>query len=298
MDEFLSGIPVRRSRIHDKLGGNRQSGISPNNTTGKIFLFSTPHKGRVNGYTDGWGPDGFYYYSGEGRQGDQGIKKGNRSVLHHAEEGVTLHLFKSVESGVVQHVGEFAVHKSAPYYWTDALDMDGEMRSMIVFRLVPVHETLPREPPSAQPPSTKPKVTDVPVEQNKTEFAHSYRQTQGHTTRRREAELVVHYRRHLEGLGHEVTRKKILPAGEIVPLYTDLHDVTANVLIEAKGSTNRESVRTAIGQLFDYRRYIASDPTLSLLLPERPRPDLLDLCASVDTTVVWRSGQGFDRATA
>lgn len=56
-------------------------------------------------------------------------------------------------------------------------------------------------------------------------------------------------------------------------LYVDLFDITHWQLIEAKVANNRETLRTAIGQLRDYKRFYHRSPTLAVLLGSRPAPD-------------------------
>jgi hypothetical protein len=50
----------------------------------------------------------------------------------------------------------------------------------------------------------------------------------------------------------------------------------------------------AIGQLFDYRRFVRREVKLAVLLPRRPGPDVEALLASADISVVWRSGEDFE----
>ncbi|CAM5695726.1 YDG domain-containing protein OS=Streptomyces tendae OX=1932 GN=GUR47_21775 PE=4 SV=1 [Streptomyces tendae] len=111
---------------------------------------------------------------------------------------------------------------------------------------------------------------------------------------RREAALVRDYVEHLRLLGHEVTRKRIMPAGELKPLYTDVFDRTTSTLTEAKGSVTREAIRMALGQLLDYRRHIEPRPSQAILVPSRPRQDLIDLCTDVEVTVVWPDGDSYE----
>ena len=75
-----------------------------------------------------------------------------------------------------------------------------------------------------------------------------------------------------------------------------LYDKTENVICEAKGSVARPSIRMAIGQLADYVRLVEPTPKKVLLLPERPRADLLDLARSQGIGVTWPSGSSFDVA--
>lgn len=71
------------------------------------------------------------------------------------------------------------------------------------------------------------------------------------------------------------------------------YDEDANELYEAKGTANREAIRHAIGQLFDYQRHIPKDGVrLALLLPHRPSDDLLDLIAGLGMSCVYEEPTG------
>jgi hypothetical protein len=94
-----------------------------------------------------------------------------------------------------------------------------------------------------------------------------------------EAELVTRFQEHLEANGATCVRYKLRPPDELRTLWTDILDKTENELYEAKGITSRDAIRMAIGQLLDYSRHVPSGPSLAILLPQRPREDLLDLLA-------------------
>lgn len=113
------------------------------------------------------------------------------------------------------------------------------------------------------------------------------------TAYRREQQLVRRFAKHLEAKGHEVSRHAItLPGG--TELKSDLFDHKRQLLVEAKSSADRPSVRMAIGQLMDYRRGIAPAPkALAVLVPERVGPDLEVLLESLDIGVIWATGKGF-----
>ena len=123
-----------------------------------------------------------------------------------------------------------------------------------------------------------------------------------HEATRREQGLVLAYRDHLESKGHTVTRHTYTLSGSGATLACDLVDETARVLYEAKGNVLRTSVRMAVGQLLDYRRF---EPTssgggrssppmrLGVLLPRDPARDLIDLIRSVPASTVWRTHDGF-----
>jgi hypothetical protein len=90
-----------------------------------------------------------------------------------------------------------------------------------------------------------------------------------------------------------VGRVKLVPSGEAKPLFPDLIDRTTNRLFEAKGTVERRSIRMAVGQLLDYRRFVEPTPRLAVLLPTAPREDLRDYLQSAGVELVWREGKRF-----
>ncbi|WP_128645942.1 hypothetical protein [Rhodococcus sp. BS-15] len=76
-------------------------------------------------------------------------------------------------------------------------------------------------------------------------------------------------------------------------LIADLFDNTNGVLYEAKASASREAVRMALGQLLDYRRHFKTPPALSVLLPEPPVGDLIELLREHGIGCVHESDEGF-----
>lgn len=86
---------------------------------------------------------------------------------------------------------------------------------------------------------------------------------------------------------------QLWPAGEPAPFFSDLYDLTTNTLIEAKSNVARTAFRTAIGQLADYARLVKPAPKKAILLPERPRPDLMKLAKSEGIGVIWANGDKF-----
>jgi hypothetical protein len=294
--DLAIGEPIRRVEVHERFGGSRQGGICPAPKSSSILLFTDPNRGPENGYQDGWGDDGCYYYSGQGREGDQVMDKNNLAVLRHVQDRRELHLFESVKGqrSFVQRVGQFVLSPDDPWFSVDAPDQNGEIRRMFVFRLLPAGETLLPIDFSAPKPSSKLTVEYVPLEEHNTERMAINPQRKPYEAERREADLLKAFRKHLEALGHTVGRNKIIPHGELHPLYTDLHDRTDNVLVEAKGSVTREAIRMAVGQLLDYRRYLHPRPSLAVLVPDQPRSDLVDYCAAETIATVWRSNDSFE----
>ncbi|SDK67337.1 hypothetical protein [Streptomyces indicus] len=283
---------LRRRTVHDRFGGNRQQGITPaTKADNELMLFSSLKGARLYGYVDGWGADGHYHYTGEGTVGDQDMVGGNLNILHHRKDRRPVYVFRPVSPGVVEHLGEFTLAEDKPWYRMDRPDKFGEMRSVITFRLKPVSEErvdLPQGPPR----HSQTTVEDVAVEQSIVKKTRVPAQAE-REAERREAVLVDRYLRHLRRQGVTATRKKITLGDERTVLRTDIYVAADNFLIEAKGTISREAIRSAIGQLFDYQRYISPRPALGLLLPDQPREDMIDLCAALNITSIWAEGDSF-----
>lgn len=114
------------------------------------------------------------------------------------------------------------------------------------------------------------------------------------TTRRlvrAEAQLVRRYRTWLDPQGTRL-RGLVIPIEEGA-LRADLVDTMLNLLIEAKAESSREHVRYAIGQLFDYQRFMDPRPNLAILIPHPLTKDLRALPEAAGVAVIWESGNGF-----
>lgn len=288
--DFGQGESIRRVELHERFGGRRQGGISPSKVTPNVFLFTDPLKGLLHGYLyDGWREDGFFHYTGEGQFGDQQMAQGNRAIRDHLEEHRALHLFE-VASGVATYVDEF---EYVDDYLADAPETGhGPIRSVIVFRLRPLN----REPGSVQSKvdllGTE-QVKEVPVEQHLTESMLIDPTREPYEAERREQKLVRAYLAYLVAQGHVTCRLQFRPTDEPAPIFCDLYDKTTNTVYEAKGSVARPAIRMAIGQLADYSRLINPEPSRAILVPQRPRGDLLALAKSQEISVVWADRTGF-----
>ena len=64
--------------------------------------------------------------------------------------------------------------------------------------------------------------------------------------------------------------------------------------MEAKATNSRGSIRNAMDQLFDYRRFHEPVPELAILVPSKPEEDLLNLPQELDVKVWSRHWDGFD----
>lgn len=295
------GDPIKRTDLHDQYGGSGQGGINPSTTSPNVFVFTDPATGVQHGYVDGWQADGCFHYTGAGQRGDQKMIRGNKAILLHEQGGRALRLIEG-SRGTVTYVGQFTLDSDEPWYETDAPETgDGPLRKVIVFRMRPVDTKPQTASDSDLSPISEvlegPVVTNVPIENKNTEKAWTNPKAEPIEAERREAILVHDYKAHLVALGRTASRNKVVPPGEHKPMYTDVHDETQDVLIEAKGTTTREALRMALGQLVDYGRFVHTTYR-AVLLPERPRPDLLALAATQDVEVIWQTPTGFEATSS
>ncbi|MGY2127473.1 hypothetical protein [Blastococcus sp. SYSU DS0617] len=300
------GEHLTRKERMQRFGGGSQGGMEPSDKTPNVFLYSDPSRGETYGYSfDGWAPDGsVFLYTGEGPRGDQLMRDGNRALLEHKAKGRAVRLF--VADGLVPgtgtknhlYIGEFELDASLPYTVEDDLDQDGELRTVFVFRLLPVGSTIHRPEDTSttgiDTASGGAALVDLEVDKTATFETPG---TPPSTATKREAELVKRYTATLKAEGHSVRRWKLRPPGELTSMHTDIYDEAAEELYEAKGSTNRPSIRLALGQLLDYVRHLPEPAKkLTVLLPHRPADDLITLLRTHHVGCVWEATEGtFER---
>lgn len=160
------GDVTNRREVMERYGGSRFGGIEPSNRTPNVFIYSDPEQGSQHGYHyDGWGsgPDStVYFYTGEGQRGDQNPEsKGNGAILHHVDAGRRVRLFEVAGpdpgGGKPQiYVGEFQLDPADPWRFREAPDRDGEMRQVVVFRLLAVEAERSRAASQATVVTTAP----------------------------------------------------------------------------------------------------------------------------------------------
>lgn len=289
------GTRIERTALQARFGGRTQGGIGPSSKSPNVFVFSDPVAGEPHGYYDGWQADKCFHYTGEGQRGDQQMKSGNAAILNHAEQGRALRVFEGAR-GVVTYLDEFELDPEEPFYRTDAPETgDGPLREVIVFRLRPKSIEAPKPSSKLATVLAGPASQDVPIEQQQTERAYVAPSHEPYEAERREQRLVLELEAHLRRLGHDVARQRIIPEAEARPLFTDLFDATTGTLVEAKGTVERGAIRMAIGQLADYKRFVADGAPkhLAVLLPKAPRRDLIELLASQGIELIYPSNDGF-----
>lgn len=284
------GEKIKRTELHRLFGGSRQSGISPSRQSPNVFFFSDPSSGEQHGYFDDWKDDGCFHYTGEGQHGDQEMVKGNLAILEAAQNGRTLRGFEGTDGEIIYR-GRFELDSDDPWYTRDAPESGGgPTRTVIVFRLRPTD--IEAGPARGLPRATSNVIKVVPVEERNTERMIVEPGREPYEAERRESALVQRFKTAMEKQGHRARRLEILPAGEVNPLFNDLYFEDLGLLIEAKGGVDRNSIRMAIGQLVDYQRFKPKF-RCAILLPERPRADLVRLIQYAGLELYYEDGQVF-----
>lgn len=288
MWQIKVGERLKRRQVHSAYGGQMQGGISTPVNSENIMIFTDPKSGAKYGYDkhEGLREDGSYAYTGEGQVGDQKFLRGNRSIIDSVENGKTIRLFK-VDGTMATYAGGFSLGEPA-YLERQALDVEGKMRSVIIFNLVPINADLKVLPIfGGEKQSPQSFMTDWSApDWSSYEVIQSAKSETQVTASRVEFELQCAFGNWLLGEGHEVKNLSIkIGTGTIFP---DLFDASKNRIFEAKKSTSRGHVRQAIGQVLDYQnneRIAGNDRGCAILLPGRPADDLVILCRELGIEV-------------
>jgi 5-methylcytosine-specific restriction protein A len=289
--DIRTGAEKTREQIGKETSGDhRYRGIVP--TDHDVILYCDHDQAKEFGYDyDGWDSTReLFYYTGEGSDGDQQLKRGNYEIATHKEAGKALRLFIAVgnvpssDTRTHRYVGEFEIADDPSYLTKLAPDRNDKPRTVLVFRLRPIGDIVTDIGPlsvingvAAASIVETVSVEAVPQAVVNTEVS-DYERAASVSARQEEAALTARFTEYLENThGHTVQRYKITtPAGI---LYTDTADITAGVVFEAKSGTDRMSVRLALGQVLDYGRYVEGSD-LAVLLPGMPAADLIELLES------------------
>ncbi|WP_129782912.1 hypothetical protein [Promicromonospora panici] len=303
--DIAIGTVTTRAKVAERFGGSPQNGISSSATSKNVMIYSDPAVGRRHGYNfDGWAADGAFYYTGDGQHGDQEFIRGNRSIRDHASREMALRVFEAVPEATQKggkpqrYIGSFRLDPSAPWRRQESLDSDGLQRTVLVFKLLPVEA----EPPAAEEtlsdlPAAVPAQEFLPPENNVVQ-AYDVAAREGTVAERHEAELMAELEAALRSGGRKVGRLRLSVPESSVRLLTDTFDSTNGVLYEVKATSTRNMVRVAIGQLFDYRRFVNGLTHCCVVLPVRPAPDLVELIHALGFDLVARENGSLVRVTA
>lgn len=291
------GDTVLRRALHAAYGGSRQNGIVTLKGLPDILVFTDVRSGSAFGYHlfEGLQEDGSYSYTGEGQRGDQQLTRGNRALAESGSNGRPIRLF-TVQGTSVTYVGEFAT--GDPTYWERTIpDIDGKPRTGLIFNLVPVDavSTLLAPASATEAPRadvdtwTPPNTSDVIV------AVEAPEPPSDRVVSRLEFALQSDFGTWLRAGGEEPRRLRLTSHGATIE--PDLYVESRGWIVEAKKSSGRDYVRTAIGQVLDYvhvAEQAGRSATPVVLLPSRPTPDLVALLGRHGITLVVRDDEEFE----
>ncbi|MEV1020797.1 hypothetical protein [Streptomyces sp. NPDC050264] len=311
---FQPGDIRTRAQIHKELGGGGPGGICPSKEMKTVLLFSDLKAGAKYGYRDGWlrendrlGP--IFEYTGMGARGDQKfIGTFNKSVLHHAEDGRTLHLFivhgkvPGSQTKTHRYIGAFEVAKDPAYTLRRALDEDKEERYVIVFRLRPLGP-YHRSPDDAVPLPAVTRVRRVFGRRRRPEEPRLPREARARLAAATEAVarmndgLVTEFEHELANRKHQFGALEIEARGREGTMEAVLYDDTEHTLYEPAASTTHREILDALMKLADISRYLNSTHNgvplrCMVLAPEAPSDDIRDLLSHQGVGLLYRSGIG------
>ena len=227
----------------------------------------------------------------------------NKSLLIHVEEGRRLFLFNG-HRGEITYENEFTLYDRDPYFWTISPDNEGKLRDSIVFRLKPVKKYSIKNPISSKIESvSRTIVKEIAIEKSSSKNS---RKTVTYISQgikdRKEARLVEEYNlyRKREKLSDLIRHTVQIHFPKRKILFTDGYESESKTLVEAKATNQtdeRDKIRMAIGQLFDYRKLLEEEnvkvDNLAILIPTCPSKDLLDLLKDLKIKIIFKEGNKF-----
>lgn len=133
--EKLARQPIFTYQQVEKQFGIRISGFGRgiNPTESMVVLISSIGKSRGNFvYHDRWTTEGDYLHSGEGKNSDQVMTRGNLAIRNAARDGKEIHLLVKFSPQEYYYQGVFEL---VDYTYEEEKDEDGNIRKEYKFRL-------------------------------------------------------------------------------------------------------------------------------------------------------------------
>jgi hypothetical protein len=179
------------------------------------------------------------------------------------------------------------LYKVTPEQWSALRDLAGESPKATTVRTATASSAKATGP-------QKPVLRKVSVEPSRQEsYAVSAPRVTKREARRRESLLVDEFVSWASAAkGWECVAYEYRLA-DGTRLKCDVFVEEENLLIEAKADSSRESIRMAVGQLMDYRRFHGEGVRLAVLVPEEPAADIVRFLETTSTDVVFRDGVAF-----
>ncbi|QHF21039.1 hypothetical protein GTU71_09485 [Rathayibacter sp. VKM Ac-2762] len=291
--DLVPGTRTTRREIHARFGGDWRRGISVPRDHRNIFVFTDPVRGAKHGYDvhEGLTPEGVFLYTGEGPSGDQDLNYSNRALRDADATCVPVRVF-AVDGTYVTYVGLF-VPDDPPYSVQFVPSVGDTSRSVLVFALLPVDADTSLLEAGTLLGNGAPEISEW-REPAFGEIELAGGSVEARSMTRVEFELQRDFGRWLIKNDMPPRRMRLaVRGGRIEP---DLYVPSTGWIVEAKKSTARSFVRTAIGQVLEYTQlardhHVEAKPMI--LLPGRPEVDLLRLLSGLSIIAAVRDGSEF-----
>jgi hypothetical protein len=281
---------IKRSELHAKFGGRTQGKISPSKSAPYVMIFADAAD-ETKGIVCGLGDDGALHIAGEGLSGDQKLKSGNHSILNHASEARSLHIFFRVDADVFRYVGEFEVDVDSPFYRVDAPDTKDEavVRDSYVFRL------LPKGTIGQISRSRLVQTASQAIARDVFRPIMPIGGRQPYSVETAAQDLLSSYASYLLAEGVNVRSFDHVPDGEYQSVVVPLFDEDSDTLIVSSGTTSRAAIRNVVGEITDLQRMGYGSRAI-VVLPDAPRADLLGLLDYAGINITWPVGSAWHDA--
>lgn len=283
---YKPGEKFKRNEMHKVVGGSFRHGMTSCNSGREFLLFHDAKKSKKFGYDiwEGSQADGSFHYSGQGTSGDQKMIKSNAALLTAHEAGKPIHLIETQE-GTCTYLGRYLLGEPK-YFSRLAPDVSmTEMRKIFVFNLVPTSSSHFEES-SGKPahgitrPWVKPEFSRVKYELGALVNREMIRV---------EFELQAAFgtfliTKNLTPFRHEFRIESA--KGGLLP---DMWIPSLKMIVEAKATLDRETLRLAVGQVLDYQELARLDQSQMdafLLLPGLPNLQILEWMNSLGINVI------------
>lgn len=286
------GDTVLRRDLHDAFEGQRQSGIITPKSIPDILIVTSPESGAKHGYDkfEGLQPDGSFAYTGQGQVGDQHFKNGNGALRDSVKRNRPIRLFTKNGTSVT-YVGEFTT--GVPTFATKRiLDSKKNLREGIIFNLIPVDANVGALEPWSTPPTKADRVSAWTPPDPSPFVIEAPAPPAERVVSRIEFELQRDFGEWIRRGGQSPQRLQLHSAGALIE--PDLYVEESGWVVEAKKSSAREFVRTAIGQVLDYTRLARESGRAAvpvILLPGQPVAHLVSLISELGIILIVRDGE-------
>jgi hypothetical protein len=292
---YSPGDRFKRSEMHELVGGSFRHGMTSCSNGAEFLLFHDAKKSKKFGYDiwEGFQADGSFHYSGQGTSGDQELTKSNAALITAHDLGKRIHLIESVD-GVCTYLGRFVLGEPK-YFEKMAPDISqADVRRLYVFNLLPVDGQN-----SSSTSDYVETVRGVTKNWSAPEFSKISYETQSSTNRqlvRAEFELQARFGEFLNTFGHTPYRHEFKIEKKKGSLTPDFWVPCLGIVVEAKPTLERETLRLAVGQVLDYAELSSLEGvgmSPFLLLPDLPSKQLFNWIRSLNIHVVNPHKEGF-----